>query len=85
VLVSLQVFYQLPAQSRSVTVTLSDSRPTQPMRERELTCPHCGYYLTSTTAPWGRIKAYCRGACRKFVYVYLGKPPDAMDTKGHSS
>lgn len=57
-----------------MTTDVKQAKPQ--IRERELTCPHCGYYLTSTTAPWGRIKAYCRGACRKFVYVYLGKPPE---------
>lgn len=48
------------------------------MEERDLSCPHCGYFLTSTTAPWGRIKAYCRG-CRKMRIVFVGRPPDKED------
>jgi hypothetical protein len=44
------------------------------MEERELPCPQCGYFIVSTSAPWGRIKAYCR-RCKKWRFVLLGKPP----------
>lgn len=51
------------------------------MSDRSLNCPMCGYFLVSTNAPWGRIKAYCRGTCRRFVYVYLGKPPEQSESE----
>lgn len=71
------MFVVLPEESGSCRVSLTVEAPRQEptSEERRIACPICGYYLTSTTAPWGRIKAYCRGACRKYVYVYLGKPP----------
>lgn len=59
-----------------MTAVIDSAQPAA-TQERQLSCPNCGYYVTSTTAPWGRIKAYCRGACRKYVYVYLGKPPES--------
>lgn len=58
-----------------MTVEATVRRPLRTSTERVLPCPICGYYLVSTTAQWGKIKAYCRGACRKYVYVLLGKPP----------
>lgn len=43
--------------------------------DQDVSCSGCGKFLAATNAPWGRVKAYCRG-CRKFRYGYLGKPPE---------
>jgi len=59
---------------RPVYVTDAPAFERQELRAmREVSCPHCGYFLARIDAPWGKVRAYCRG-CRQYRTAYLGRP-----------